>query len=236
MITEKSQKSQKVAENNETEYDNNNYKSMCNKLLEDNKEMRNTMKKTFDDSINANKELVMKALDNANQPKHITNNMTVNMYLSERCGNAINIRDFVNNLTVSLEQLIFTKEHGLVKGITNILVDSFKDVDQTVRPIHCLDSKRLSIKIKDDTWKSSTEDNDIIEEFITGMSNRHMGALSKWTNDHPGWLKDNAQEEDFYLDCLKKVGNPTWDRDENKKKLLTALANCKEFKLNRNFI
>ena len=76
-----------------------------------------------------NKELTEQIIELSEQKQVINttvNNMTVNMYLDERCGNALNIRDFVNNLTISIDQLCYTKEHGLVKGITNVLLDNFK--------------------------------------------------------------------------------------------------------------
>ena len=186
-----------------------------------------------------NKELTEQIIELSEQKQVINttvNNMTVNMYLDERCGNALNIRDFVNNLTISIDQLCYTKEHGLVKGITNVLLDNFKNMGQEDRPIHCIDTKRHTLKIKDDVWKTQEDDPNIIEEFITGMSNRHMGALSKWTNDNPGWLEPNSKEEDFYLDCIKKIGNPSWSRDVNNKKFLAVISNYKEFKLDRTQI
>ena len=128
---------------------------------------------------------------------------------------------------------MYTKEHGLAKGITNILVDNFKDIDQTERPIHCTDAKRHSLQIKDEIWKSDKEDPKIVEEFVTGMSNIHFGALHKWTNDHPGWLKPNNKDEDFYLDCIRQIGNPSWSREKNNKDFLVEISKCKELKLDR---
>ena len=38
----------------------------------------------------------------------------MNVYLKEHCKDAMNLTDFVDNLTVSLEDLLYTKEHGYV--------------------------------------------------------------------------------------------------------------------------
>ena len=235
--------------------DNNNlnYKSHTNmmglmsnimenqdKMLKRIEENQDKMLKRTEENQKRTEEILDKQqeqlIEYKSQPKTInntTNNMTINMYLNEKCGNAINIRDFVQNLTVTLEQLIYTKEHGLAKGITNILVDSFKDVDQTERPIHCTDDKRHSLQIKDETWKTNKEEPKLIEEFVTSMSNRHFGALQEWAEDHPGWLKQNNKDEDFYLDCIKKIGNPSWSTEKNNKAFLVEISKCTELKLDR---
>jgi hypothetical protein len=216
---------------------NTNTTDVKDKIIEKNNIMIDKLVVANQDLTNKIVEQGDKIVELAKVPKTINNttnnNMTINMYLNEKCGNALNIKDFVRNLTVTLEQLIYTKEHGLAKGITNILVDNFKDVDQTERPIHCTDDKRHSLQIKDETWKTNKEEPKLIEEFVTSMSNRHFGALQEWAEDHPGWLKQNNKDEDFYLDCIKKIGNPSWSTEKNNKAFLVEISKCTELKLDR---
>ena len=47
--------------------------------------------------------------------------MTINVFLNEKCKDAMNLTDFVQNLEVSLQDLEYTTEHGYVKGISNII-------------------------------------------------------------------------------------------------------------------
>ena len=82
------------------------------------------------------------------------NAMSINIYLNEKCKDAMNLTDFVENVKVSLEDLLYTKNHGFVKGISNIFVKQLQDMEPTQRPIHCSDKKRLQFYVKDaDKWE-----------------------------------------------------------------------------------
>ena len=73
--------------------------------------------------------------------------MTINVFLNQECKNAMNLTDFVENVKVSLEDLNYTKEHGYIKGISNIFVKHLNDLDPKERPIHCSDKKRLQFYV-----------------------------------------------------------------------------------------
>jgi arsenate reductase-like glutaredoxin family protein len=48
--------------------------------------------------------------------------MSINIYLNEKCKDAMNITELVQKVKVSLEDILYTKNHGFVKGINNIFV------------------------------------------------------------------------------------------------------------------
>ena len=48
------------------------------------------------------------------------NNISINVYLNEKCKNAMNLTDFVDKINVSLEDLVYTQQHGYIQGLTNI--------------------------------------------------------------------------------------------------------------------
>ena len=68
---------------------------------------------------------------------------------------------------LTMNDLMYTKDHGLSKGITNILINELKDMEQTERPIHCTDKKRLQFYIKDGEWKK----NDIEDKMNDAVYN-----------------------------------------------------------------
>ena len=69
------------------------------------------------------------------------NNISINVYLNEKCKNAMNLTDFVDKINVSLEDLVYTQQHGYIQGITNIFTKQLKDLSPNERPIHCCDKK-----------------------------------------------------------------------------------------------
>ena len=83
-----------------------------------------------------------------NYNNNTNNKMTINVFLNEKCKDAINLTDFINSLEVSLEDLQYTKEHGYIKGISNIFVKHLQDMPATERPFHCSDKKRMQFYVK----------------------------------------------------------------------------------------
>ena len=90
------------------------------------KELRQMMEKMIDAQSETNK-CFHKTLNNVIGKvgnNTYNNKMSINVYLNEYCKDAMNLTDFVDKLKVSLEDLMYTKDHGYVKGISNILLNS----------------------------------------------------------------------------------------------------------------
>jgi len=144
-----------------------------------------------------------------------TNNISINVFLNEKCKNAMNLTDFVNQIKVQLEDVMYTKLHGPEKGITNILVKQLEDVPITERPIHCADIKRKKFYIKDDDeWKKtqpSKELNELsdvkgpIERCIRNLkSKQHLVMETEWKKQNPDH-DINPEKKDEYLDIENKI-------------------------------
>ena len=71
------------------------------------------------------------------------NNISINVFLNEHCKNAMNLTDFVNQIRITLDDLMKTRQSGYVDGIANIFIRNLRDLSDVERPIHCSDKKRL---------------------------------------------------------------------------------------------
>ena len=110
--------------------------------------------------------------EHGNKPSSITNNnldncfnknLTVNLYLNEHCKNAMNLEDFVDNIKVQLQDIMYQSEMGPVDGITNIIAKQLNDMPATERPIHCADEKRLQFYVKEeDEWNKKKADDELL--------------------------------------------------------------------------
>jgi len=82
-----------------------------------------------------------------------TNNITVNMYLTEHCKDAMFLDDFVKNIQIKLRDVM---NGDLLEDnvISNVIVQKLEDLDPTKRPIHCTDPKRKKFVVNDkkDGW------------------------------------------------------------------------------------
>ena len=124
------------------------------------KELRQMMEKMIEAQGETNK-CFHKTLDNMIGKvgnNTYNNKMSINVYLNEHCKDAMNLTDFVDKLKVSLEDLMYTKDHGYVKGISNIFVKQLQDMKPTERPIHCSDKKRMQFYVKEENkWEKDDE-------------------------------------------------------------------------------
>ena len=143
--------------------------------------------------------------------------MSINVYLNQYCKDAINIKDFIENLTISLEDLKYTKEHGYAKGISNIFVKQLKDLKPTERPIHCSDKKRLQFYVKDDdNWQRDTS-HQKIDSTIHDITIKQIKQLKEWEKAHPNYLKDEALLKEWH-DMVHSIMGGDDDEDRNKNK------------------
>jgi hypothetical protein len=124
-------------------------------------------------------------------------NLTVNVYLTEHCKDAMNLTDFVNKIQVQLEDVMFQKDFGAMAGIQNILQKQLGNLDPTDRPIHCTDDKRLQFYVKeDDKWEKDIG-NKAAKDIRTEIKNKSIVAMKEWEDANPSFA-DNPKLADEY--------------------------------------
>ena len=175
------------------------------------KELQNMLKNTLEQSKTTIESLIPKLGDTFNT----TNKMTINVFLNEQCKNAMNLTDFVNQLELSMDDLIYTKNHGYVKGISNIFVKHLNGLKPTERPIHCSDKKRLQFYIKDENkWEKDSEHMKI-DQSIKTISHKQIKQIKDWEDEHPNW-NTNVRETEMYMQMIQHVMGSTSEIDMNK--------------------
>ena len=139
-----------------------------------------------------------------------TNQFNINVFLNEDCKNAINMSDFIKSIEVSLEQLDLTKRQGLEKGITKVIMDNMSKLSIHERPLHCTDTKRDTLYIKDnDKWEKDS-DKSKIKEVLNKTQNKNYPALIKWRDENPDWL-ERDDKSIYYAKAMSKLGKPIED-------------------------
>ena len=144
-----------------------------------------------------------------NMGNTITNNnqFNINMFLNEECKDAINMSDFIKSIEVSLDQLQYTTNNGLEKGITKVIMENMNKLSKYERPLHCSDVKRETLYIKDnDKWEKDTN-KEKIKKVINKASNKNYTALTEWTKDNPTFMKQDDKQL-FYARSMSAMGKP----------------------------
>ena len=164
-----------------------------------------------------------KLVDNCNETKiNISNNnnktFNLNVFLNETCKDAMNIMDFVDSLNLQLSDLENVGKIGFVEGITNIIVKNLKTLDITQRPIHCSDSKREIMYVKDeDQWYNDTKEteNKKIIKAIKHIAHKNSKNISLFKEKYPDCVYSDSKKSDVYnkiiIEALGGSGNEDID-------------------------
>ena len=84
---------------------------------------------------------------------NINNTMTVNVYLNDHCKDALNIKDFVDQIEVQLEDILHPSKLLKDNIVPNIFMNNLKKLSNEERPVHCADARRGKFFVKDnDKW------------------------------------------------------------------------------------
>jgi hypothetical protein len=140
------------------------------------------------------------------------NNFNINMFLNEKCKNAMNLEDFVERIKLSLEDLQFTKDNGYAKGISNIFIKNLNDMDVTERPIHCSDQKRLQFYVKNDNEWTKDNNNEKIDSSIEKISKKQLKSIQDWVEANPDYLESDVKTEEYFT-LVRSITQPNDDRN-----------------------
>ena len=151
-----------------------------------------------------NQELQKHVIELCKNGTHNTTNnnnksFNINLFLNEQCKNAINFHEFIENISVSREDLMNTSQLGFVGGVSKILIDQLKGLGVNERPIHCTDLKRDTVYIKENNEWNKEEDDVKIRSAIQEVTRKSMGTLIDWKKNNPEY--DDCDSK-FSKDCL----------------------------------
>jgi hypothetical protein len=120
---------------------------------------------------------------------HTTNNhahVNINLFLQEKCKYAMNMNEFVDNLTVQMCDVEMVGRLGFVEGISRIIINGLRSLDVYTRPIHCTDTKRETIYIRQrDEWTRDTDDKEQTKQAIARVANKNLNKIPEWKRLHP---------------------------------------------------
>ena len=144
------------------------------------------------------------------------NQFNLNFFLNETCKDAMNIKDFIKSIQLSVQDLESVGELGYAEGISRMFIKGLNDLEVTKRPIHCSDLKRETLHIKDnDRWERDNANQDKIKKAINDLSNKNIMLLDDWQKENPGYDQYDNKKNDIYLKMMIQAMGPV---DEKSKK------------------
>ena len=185
-----------------------------NVLLPDNKD---DMKELVIKLINQNSELqktihemIPKIGNNNNSNNNNTNikqKFNINVFLNEKCKDALSMDEFIDKIEVSMKNLLTTKEKGQVYGISNIIMENMNKLSLYERPLHCTDKKRETLYVKNNKWEKD-ENKEHINKALKKVESKQLKNLNVWLETHPNYMNNSLEQEEFaqlMSECGKSV-------------------------------
>ena len=201
---------------------NDEFKSL---IIEQNKIIIDQNSKVLDIYKNGVNTTTNNTMNNCNNKS-----FNLNVFLNETCKDAMNMKDFVDSIQITLADIENMGKLGFVNGITNIIVNRLKAIDVHMRPVHCTDQRRETMYVKEkNQWNKEEEDNKNIRTFIQLVAHKNTKNLSLFKNKHPDCLEYHSKYNDQYnkivMETFGGYGNTDFD-SENKiiRKLVKELT------------
>jgi len=188
------------------------------------------------DVVKQNQELTNKLVDMCknNQNTNISNStinsnnktFNLNVFLNEQCKDAMNIMDFVDSLRIQLSDLETVGKLGFVEGISNIIVKNLKALDVHKRPVHCSDSKREVMYIKDeDKWEKENEQKNKLRKAIKHIAHKNSKMLPEFKHKYPDCVHSDSKRSDQYNKLIIEAMGGHGDNDlEKEDKIIKKIA------------
>ena len=177
--------------------------------------------------IKQNSQLILQNSDLVKNGTHNTinsnntnsHNKTFNLqfFLNETCKDAMNIMDFVDSIKIQLCDLENVGKVGFVDGISSIIVKNLNLLDETKRPVHCADTKREVMYVKDENkWEKEDEDKKKIRKMIKYVTHKNTKLMKEFREKYQGCEKSESKYSNSYDKLIIEAFGGKGDNDEEK--------------------
>ena len=193
---------------------------LINYLIKENQEFKNLILEIV------KKDTITNNNNNITNTNSHNKSFNLNFFLNETCKDAMNIMDFVDSIKIQLSDLEKVGKNGFVEGISSIIVKNLNSLDESKRPVHCTDSKREVMYVKDeDKWEKENETNMKLRKAIKKVAFKNTKMLSEFRVKNPDCLKSTSKVSDQYNKLVFESMGGKGDNDSEKEdKIIKNIA------------
>lgn len=151
------------------------------------------------------------------------NHLNINMFLDNQCKNAINFSDFIQSLPITPKLYDETRENGLTKSLTNLMIEGLNSMNILERPIHCTDLSRKVLYVRENDIWHKDKDHEIVKGGIVALAVKQRSSISIWQEANPGWnINDNKQI--VFSNLIQNALELCEHQEKDQNKILKALS------------
>jgi hypothetical protein len=146
-------------------------------------------------------------LENSQINNQTNNNQSFNLqfFLNEECKNAMNFSDFINTISVTIEDIKHLGEVGYTAGMSRIITKALRD--SKLRPMHCTDAKRETMYVKENNqWHKDTASEES-KKLIQHITQKNYKALAEWRSTLPDQLVHDTEDYETWYQMSRNMCN-----------------------------
>ena len=216
----------KICNNKGNKESSNSENTILNEL-----DMKSLILELVKSNTDLQKQMIEVCKTNNNTTNNINNcnNKTFNMqvFLNEKCKDAMNLSDFVNSMILDFSDLEELGELGYVEGISRQMVRKLNEMDVYKRPIHCSDLKRETMYVRDDdVWEKETELYDKLRKAIKYITKKNGDLMIPWRDAHPQCMNLQHPLNDKYLGIMNQAMGGPGEFAESESKIIRKISKC----------
>lgn len=133
----------------------------------------------------------------------VNNEFNINLFLNSNYNSAMNLDELKSQINLSIEDLLYTKNNGFIKGITNIFIKTLKELGPSKRPIHS-DLKKPAFYIRNDNNWVEDKEHDKINAAIDDVAQAQINHLQNLQKSNSKWNETEAGANE-YLEIVQNV-------------------------------
>ena len=177
--------------------------------------------------VDTNQQLKQQIIDVASTPRIVNNNNSFNLntFLNVQCKDAMNLSDFIDQIHISFQDLLFLGRNGFVNAFKDTFIKKLQSMDQTLRPIHCTDQKRKTCVVKQNNKWQKDDDHLILYNAIDLINRKQLSAFSHHAkNRDKDYLADDTNLDNNSHIIIEMCGYNKDNRDAMHKQILRYIT------------
>ena len=191
--------------------DSSELKTMLLQVMKENTDLQKTILHLVPQIGNNN--------NNINTTNNVKQKFNINVFLNEKCKDAISIDQFIDTIEVSIKNLLTTRDKGLGEGLSSIIIDNMNKLSLYERPMHCTDKKRETMYIKNHEW-AKDENLEHIDKLLKSVENKQLKNIQKWTDENPNFMESEKLQDEY----MKLIKGCTSSIDDCKSKAIKKVC------------
>lgn len=200
-------------------------------LIQQNKEMQELLieqQKHHQEEMHEKQKQIFEMIPKLGN-NNTTNKFNINLFLTEKCKDAINIGDFISSLQLTLDDFQMTKDKGLLESVNHQIIKELRRMEIYKRPIHCTDVKRDVMYIKDNDQWEKDENNHKLKSALGNIAEKQIQNIDIWEKANPTYQETQKGMED-YINIISSISQDIDNESKATNKVIKNIS--KEVSLN----